>query len=181
MFAGTVDPVHMELLNRTVDDGRREHLAKLAEFVLRFADAFPYHCWFGAWPRSRSVREVSRISVRLPSASSREGAASGFIPIYLVPVDFRLIRRIAAYAPMPPFSARSAFGTMQPHQRERDRRQLIVDLSLTFERDKASFMRAASKSSHIKSTKLAYSAKSMRLLKKSCEFPSVTGYGGGWE
>jgi hypothetical protein len=43
-FAGNVDPVPAELLNRDVVDCSREHVAKLAALVLRCIDNFPHHC-----------------------------------------------------------------------------------------------------------------------------------------
>jgi len=122
MFAGTEDRVPAVLLNRDVADCCLEHLAKLAQSILRVAEAFPYQC---CPTQALTPAGVAALGLDLDAVET----ALGFSPAisaarpegsieertrlyrrYVDPVDFDEIRRISDYSPMPPMQRGDDFG-----------------------------------------------------------------------
>jgi hypothetical protein len=122
MFAGTVEPVPPSLLNRDVADCCLEHLAKLARAVLRFAQAFPYHC---CPAKALTPEGIAMLGLDLDaveaalgfppaiSAARPEGSTDDLTRVYrryVDPVDFDEVGRIANYQPMLPMGRGDDFG-----------------------------------------------------------------------
>jgi hypothetical protein len=120
-FAGTTEPVPAGLLNREIADCCLEHLAKLANLILLFADAFPCH----ACPsRALTPEGVVALALNLDKLEESLGLPPAFLaarPRATVeerirflsrnvdPVDFEAIRRVAGYVAKPPMSG-DGFG-----------------------------------------------------------------------
>jgi hypothetical protein len=113
MFAGAADPVPPGLLNREIADCCLEHLAKLADVLLRFADDFPYH----ACPsRALTAEGAAALTLNLDRLEETLGFPPAFLAArpcatveerirflsgHVDEVDFETIRRIAAYSAKP--------------------------------------------------------------------------------
>jgi len=109
-FAGTVDPVPPELLNRDVADCCREHVAKLAALVLRCIDAFPHYCCptLALTPEGVDALDLSLDDVdealRLPPGYTAVGPFSRDERIYMLRrqvdgLDFEIMQKLAAWKP----------------------------------------------------------------------------------
>lgn len=122
MFAGTAEPVPAVLLNRDVADCCLEHLAKLAQTVLRAAEAFAYH---SCPTLALSPAGIAALGLALDdidaafgipcavSAARPAGSLEDLTRLYrrlVDAVDFDEIRRIADYKPMPPMQRGDGFG-----------------------------------------------------------------------
>jgi hypothetical protein len=122
MFAGTAEPVPAVLLNRDVADCCLEHLAKLAQAILRVLDAFPYHSCpsLALTPAGIAALglELDAIEAALGipvavSALRPEGSIDDLTRLYrrfVDAVDFDEIRRIAGYEPARPMRRGDDFG-----------------------------------------------------------------------
>lgn len=122
MFVGTAEPVPSALLNRDVADCCLEHLAKLAQAILRFAHAFPYHSCPAQALTPLGVAalgfDLDAIEAQLGippavSVARPHGSIEDRTRLYrrfVDAVDFDEIRRAAAYSPMPPVSQGDDFG-----------------------------------------------------------------------
>lgn len=106
-FAGTAKVVPSVLLNRDVVDCGREHLAKLAQVVLRFSDRFPFHSCPG---RALTPEGVKALEIDLDDIEAARGFPRGWtrvaaeedvteriraIATLVDPVDFGTIQRIS--------------------------------------------------------------------------------------
>lgn len=122
MFAGTVEPVPAVLLNRDVADCCLEHLGKLAQAVLRFAEAFPFQSCPG---RALTPEGVAALGLCLDSVEIALGFPPAFSAVrpegsvedrtrlyrrYVDAVDFDEIQRIADYKASPPVQRGGDFG-----------------------------------------------------------------------
>ena len=122
MFAGTADAVPGSLLHRPIDDCCLEHLAKLAQLVLRCADRFPYHC---SPEHALTPEGVSALGLdldRLELAVGIPAHVSAARPVntvevrtrllqrYVNGVDFDEIRRIASHEALPALKRDGDFG-----------------------------------------------------------------------
>jgi hypothetical protein len=123
-FAGTTEPVPAGLLNREIADCCLEHLAKLANLILLFADAFPCH----ACPsRALTPEGVAALALNLDKLEESLGLPPAFLaarPRATVeerirflsrnvdPVDFEVIRRVARYVAKPPMSGDGLGGRL---------------------------------------------------------------------
>jgi hypothetical protein len=110
-FAGTIKAVPSVLLNRDVVDCGREHLAKLAQIVLRFGDRFPFH---SCPSRTLTPEGVKMLQIDLDDFDATLGYPRGWTNLatgedeserirclagLVDPVDFATIRRIARLKP----------------------------------------------------------------------------------
>jgi hypothetical protein len=106
-FAGTTKAVPSVLLNRDVVDCGREHLAKLAQIVLRFGDRFPFH---SCPSRALTPEGMKILQIDLDDFDATLGYPRGWTKLatgeddserirclarLVDPVDFGTIRRIA--------------------------------------------------------------------------------------
>lgn len=106
-FAGTTKAVPPVLFNRDVVDCGREHLAKLAQIVLRFGDRFPFH---SCPSRALTPEGVKILQIDLDDFDATLGYPRGWTKLatgddqserirclaaLVDPVDFATIRRIA--------------------------------------------------------------------------------------
>lgn len=122
MFAGTAEPVPSVLLNRDVADCCLEHLAKLAQTILRAAEAFPYHSCpaLTLTPAGIAALDLDlddiEATLGIPptvSAARPDGSIEELTRLYrrfVDAVDFDEIRRIADYKPTPPMQRGDGFG-----------------------------------------------------------------------
>jgi len=110
-FAGTAEAVPSVPLNRDVVDCGREHLAKVAQIVLRFSDRFPFH---SCPSRALTPEGVQALEIDLDDIDAAHGYPRGWTRIasaedqferircvatLVDPVDFPAIRRIARLKP----------------------------------------------------------------------------------
>jgi len=122
MIAGTAEVVPNSLLHRPIDDCCLEHLAKLAQLILRCAGRFPYHC---SPERALTPEGVSALGLdldRLELAVGIPTDVSAARPIdtvevrtrllrrYVDQVDFDEIRRIASHEALPALKRNGDFG-----------------------------------------------------------------------
>lgn len=121
-FAGTSKAVPAVLLNRDVVDCGREHLAKLAQIVLRFSDRFPFH----SCPSSALTPEgMKALELDLDDLDALLGCPVGWTNVsagedkserirclatLVDPVDFATIRRITQLKPRLETSFDDDFG-----------------------------------------------------------------------
>lgn len=109
-FAGTVDPVPRELLNRDVADCCREHVAKLAALVLRCIDTFPHNCCptLALTPEGVDALELSLddvdVALGLPRGYTQVRPFSRDERISLLQrqvdgLDFEVLHRLATWKP----------------------------------------------------------------------------------
>jgi hypothetical protein len=122
MFAGTAEPVPSVLLHRDVADCCLEHLAKLAQAILRAADAFPYHSCptVALTPAGIAALGLDLDAIEstlgLPAAVSAarpDGTIEDLTRLYrrfVDAVDFDEMRRVADYKPSPPLQRGDGFG-----------------------------------------------------------------------
>jgi hypothetical protein len=122
MFAGTAEPVPAVLLNRDVADCCLEHLAKLAQSILRVTEAFPYHSCLSLALTPAGIAALGLDLDAIEAALSIPAAASAIRPQrsiddltrlyrrFVDAVDFDEIRRIANYNPTPPMQCGDGFG-----------------------------------------------------------------------
>lgn len=122
MFAGNAEAVPPSLLHRPIDDCCLEHLAKLAQLVLRCAGRFPYHC---SPERALTPEGISALGLdldRLELAVGIPAHVSAARPVntvevrtrllrrYVDEVDFDEIRRIANHKSLPTLKRNGDFG-----------------------------------------------------------------------
>jgi hypothetical protein len=121
-FAGTIKVVPSVLLNRDVVDCGREHLAKLAQTVLRFSDRFPFH---SCPSRALTPEGVKMLQIDLDDFDATLGYPRGWTNLatgedeserirclagLVDPVDFAAIRRIARLRPRRKETSNENFG-----------------------------------------------------------------------
>lgn len=129
-FAGTVDPVPTELLNRDVADCCREHVAKLAALVLRCIDTFPHNCC----PTLALTPEgVDVLGLALDDVDEALGLPRGYTAVrpfsrdericmlqrQVDGLDFAVLRRLAAWEPRHGPKNVSPSGVLGDRLRER--------------------------------------------------------------
>jgi hypothetical protein len=122
MFAGAAEPVPAALSNRDVADCCLEHLAKLAQSILRVTEAFSYHSCPSLALTPAGIAALGldldaiEAAVSIPAAASAfrpEGSVDDRIRFYrrfVDAVDFDEIRRLADYKPAPPMKRGDGFG-----------------------------------------------------------------------
>jgi hypothetical protein len=126
-FAGTATVVPSVLLNRDVVDCGREHLAKLAQIVLRFSGSFPFHSCPG---RALTPMGVKALAIDLDDVDAALGYPRGWTRVaageddserircvarLVDRVDFEAIRRIASLKPRRNTSCNADFGERLTH------------------------------------------------------------------
>jgi hypothetical protein len=129
-FAGTVDPVPAELLNRDVVDCCREHVAKLAALVLRCIDSFPHNCC----PTLALTPEgVDALGLALDDVDEALGLARGYTAVgpfsrderihmlqrQVGGLDFEVLQKLAAWKPRRRPKDVSPSGVLGERLRER--------------------------------------------------------------